>query len=399
DFEPTLVTGGDTNGDGLLDPGETWSYTETSIATAGQYTNIAKVVGMPVLGIDEPIPEADEVIDDDPSNYFGVDAKIHIEKFTEGAHADTPTGEIMPIGHPIDWTYDVTNPGNVPLANVTVTDDNGTPGDTGDDFPPTFVDGDTNTDGLLDPGEMWRYWAGGTAAAGQYTNIADVVGTPVLGIDQPIPEAENVTDDDPSNYFGVDAKIHIEKTTNTDDADAPTGPIVPIGNPITWTYDVTNPGNVPLANVTVTDDNGTPGDTADDFEPTLVTGGDTNGDGLLDPGETWQYTETSTATAGQYTNIAVVVGTPVLGIDEPIPEAENVTADDPSNYLGVNAKIHIEKATNGDNDDAPTGPIVLVGSPITWTYEVTNPGNVPLSNVTVTDDNGTPGDTADDFEP
>ena len=91
------------------------------------------------------------------------------------------------------WTYDVTNPGNVPLKNVVVTDDNGTPGNPADDFHPTFTGGDTNANGLLDPGETWTYTASATATAGQYENFATVTGT---GGDQP------VTDNNPDHYFG-----------------------------------------------------------------------------------------------------------------------------------------------------------------------------------------------------
>lgn len=50
------------------------------------------------------------------------------------------------------------------------------------------------------------------------------------------------------------------------------------------------------------------------------------------------------------------------------------------------ASIDIEKFTNGVNADTPTGPVISIGTPITWRYEVTNTGNVTLNNVQVTDD-------------
>ena len=61
----------------------------------------------------------------------------------------------------------------------------------------------------------------------------------------PVPGAE-VTDDDPSHYFGHFAEIDIEKATNTEDADEPTGPFVAIDGAVEWTYVVTNTGTVDL---------------------------------------------------------------------------------------------------------------------------------------------------------
>src|SRR5262249_27461788 len=88
----------------------------------------------------------------------------------------------------------------------------------------------------------------------------------------------------------------------------------------TWTYIVTNPGNVSVHDVAVTDDHGvTP----------AFQGGDTDHDGNLDPGETWTYTGTGTATIGQYANIATVTGV------APFETPEPVTDSDPSPYFGT----------------------------------------------------------------
>src|SRR5204863_39511 len=99
-------------------------------------------------------------------------------------------------------------------------------------------------------------------------------------------------------YFGATPSIDILKTTNgTDDL----CPIVAAGDTVTWAYAVTNTGDIDLTNILVTDDNGTPLDTSDDFNPNAVLGGDhvhnigdVDNDGVLDLTETWQYSATGT---------------------------------------------------------------------------------------------------------
>ena len=202
--------------------------------------------------------------------------------------------------------------------------------------------------------------ATGVAEAGQYANIGSVTGTPPIGPD--------VTDSDPSHYYGALPSIDIEKATNGEDADTPTGPVIPVGDPVFWTYVVTNDGNVFLTDVTVTDDQGV-----------VVTCPATT----LDVGESMTCTgATGVAVAGQYANTGSVTGTPPIGPD--------VTDSDPSHYFGAlpSPSIDIEKATNGEDADTPTGPVIPVGDPVFWTYVVTNDGNVFLTDVTVTDDQG-----------
>ena len=93
----------------------------------------------------------------------------------------------------------------------------------------------------------------------------------------------------------LNPNIDIEKLTNGFDADDPNGPDVPeiaIGDTVTWTYLVTNTGQVPFDfdEVEVVDDNGTPGDVSDDFIPAFVSPSDVGGDLVLSPGEVWEYT-------------------------------------------------------------------------------------------------------------
>lgn len=261
---------------------------------------------------------------------------ITINKKTNGND-----GKIIVIGTPITWTYRVT--GDVALTGVIVTDNMG--------VTPVYQSGDTYNSGTLDADETWIYTATGTATEGAYSNTGTASGyhgtTPV-------------TDSDVSCYTGIPNPIHITKVTNGAD-----GLNIPVGTPITWTYTVTNTGIYPLRSVTVTDDQGV---------IPVRQSGDTHNLGKLDPDETWIYTAASTAAAGAYSNTGTASGTYGLG-------GPTATASDGSSYFGSQPSISITKKTNGyDGLDIP------VGTSITWTYDVQNTGNVPLSNVAVTDD-------------
>ncbi|WP_196214145.1 hypothetical protein [Methanolobus vulcani] len=231
--------------------------------------------------------------------------EIHIEKATNGVDADTyEEAPELSLGQDVTWTYVVTNTGNVPLADVEVTDDQG--------VIPVFQGGDTDGDGLLDLTETWTYEAEGTAECGDYENVADVVG--YYGV---IP----VTDDDPSHYVvSCEPDIDIEKSTNGFDADFPSGPAIEVGETITWKYVVTNTGDAALTNIVVVDDViGTIGndkitDKAD-------------GDDVLEIGEEWTYivTDTLEECTPLYKNTGNVTG-------EAVDDGTVVTDEDPSHY-------------------------------------------------------------------
>ena len=101
----------------------------------------------------------------------------------------------MPAGSTVTWTYNVTDTGsNVPLSNITVADNIAGVNPTPVTKAGGFNTGDTNSDGLLEPGETWVFQATGTAIAGQYSNIGTATGTP--------PTGPNVTNTNPDHYFG-----------------------------------------------------------------------------------------------------------------------------------------------------------------------------------------------------
>ena len=166
-----------------------------------------------VCGVDSIVNEAtvfgiSQTLAIDVSSSVYCNPDVHIEKSTNGFDADTPTGPFIVEDDPVTWLYVVTNPGDAPLANVTVTDDQGVAVTARDADADTFNDGDSDEDNLLDVGESWLFDATGIAELGQYANIGTVVGEAVDDDGDPITDGDgnpfpDPTDDDPSHYFGV----------------------------------------------------------------------------------------------------------------------------------------------------------------------------------------------------
>jgi uncharacterized repeat protein (TIGR01451 family) len=305
------------------------------VAQAGQYENTATVEGTS--------PAGQEVSDSDPSHYFGEQGAIDLEKLTNGIDADQPPGPFVAVGGAVTWTYRVTNTGNSDLTDVEVIDFEGE----------TVMCPQTS----LAVGASMDCTAAGVAAAGEYTNFAVALGATALD--------DVVFDADPSHHYGAEPGIHLEKSTNGVDADEPPGPYIPVGDPVDWSYRVINTGNDDLTNIAVTDDRGVavscPGDE-------------------LAAGEQMICTGAGTSVRGQYENTATVTAVDPLGA--------TVDDTDPSHYFGAVSSLHVEKLTNGVDADDPTGPRVRVGDRVTWLYLVTNPGNLAIHDVALTDSTG-----------
>jgi len=140
---------------------------------------------------------------------------------------------------------------------------------------------------------------------------------------------------------------------------------------VTYNYKVTNPGKVALSKVSVTDDK---------VSPVKYISGDTNSDNLLQPDETWIYYSQAVLNATT-TNTATAKG-----------NANGITATDV-------AFATVVVTTTGTTVYPPLINVVKTPNPlaltsgsglVTYTYKVTNPGKVALSNVSVTDDKVSP---------
>jgi len=85
------------------------------------------------------------------------------------AIAKTPATQTIVTGGTANFTLTVTNPGDVPLNTIVVTDPTCTTG-------PTYVSGDTNSDGILQTTETWTYSCSVTGQTSNFSNTADVSG-------------------------------------------------------------------------------------------------------------------------------------------------------------------------------------------------------------------------------
>lgn len=203
----------------------------------------------------------------------------------------------------VTYTYTATNIGKVAMRGVWVRDNKC------DSV--NFISGDSNNDSMLDLNESWIYRCTKIVSKTE-TNTATAHG-----------QASGWDGYDTANatvVVGVSfipPLIHLEKK--------PSVFILPAGGgAVTYSYTVTNPGTVPLNNVSIVDDKctGLPG---------RVVGhpGDLNKNNLLESNETWQFTcktnltktTTNTATAEghangfvalDYSSATVVVSTPGL---------------------------------------------------------------------------------------
>ncbi|WP_418639027.1 DUF7507 domain-containing protein [Winogradskyella sp.] len=180
-------------------------------------------------------------------------------------------------------------------------------------------------------------------------------------------------------YITIDgvAGLSIVKSASSNSTDCAAA-----GDTITYTFTVTNSGDILINTVTIIDDL-----LGGNITDSLTLTGD-NGDGILDPSETWIFTAPNytitqdNVDAGSITNNVTVSGlepdgtTSVLATDTYIIDANN-----PDVTLCDNGSIEIVKAAS-----STASGCVGEGDIVTYTFTVTNNGDVSINSITITDD-------------
>jgi|GEM_PF-4774059 len=136
--------------------------------------------------------------------------------------------------------------------------------------------------------------------------------------------------------------VAIETSTNNADSDTAPGEELEVNETVTFTYTVTNTGNVRLIDIAVADD---------------VIGPIECLTNTLGVGQSLTCTATTKVTEGPYVNLGSVSATPIDSVDIAL---RPVGARDISHHVGVvpfmaSASVSLETATNGE-DDASPGP-------------------------------------------
>ena len=329
-----------------LDPGQSQTFTATyvvqqaDIDAASDITNTATAAATPATGTYTPVTadEAVDVVNGTPSMTFTKTA------------SDTTD---VQAGDTVTYSYVATNNGNITFTGVSVSDSHSGVNALSA-ITPASVD--------LAPGQSQTFTAtyvvsqADIDAAIDITNTATLTATPASGGYSPLTADETVDIED-----AAPAATLSKTASDTTDVNA--------GDVITYTYVLTNSGNITLNNASISDVHSGAG-TLSAITPASVA--------TLAPGASQTFTATYTVTqddvdaAVDITNTATLAATPEAGTLAPI------TADETVDVADANPSVNFSKTASDTTD-------VQAGDVITYTYVATNNGNVTVNAVSVSD--------------
>jgi uncharacterized repeat protein (TIGR01451 family) len=278
-----------------------------------------------------------------------------IEK-TAGAPVDVNSSGITDAGDTIQYTFRVTNGGNVPLGSIAVVDPlAGTVSCAATVLAPAaFTDCAANAVYTITASDE---------AANVVTNTARATGTdPDAGVVESDPDSTNtpVTEQAPVLTLDKSAGNPVDANNNG---------TVDAGDTIEYTFVVTNDGNVPVREIEL-DDPIAGSVTCEEVQ--LGVGESTN----CAADELYVITQAN-VDAGEVVNVATAAGI------DPDNEPTVSNEDSTTTTIARAAELQIEK--NADLVDGDGDNLADVGEAIDYSFTVTNTGNVTVTGVRVDD--------------
>src|SRR5690625_4891479 len=364
----------------------------------GGVWNIATVTGDDPSG--DPVEddsEDPEPLDPSDPNYepdcpdctfTELDQDPSVELLKSGVYVDANEDGTVNPGDEIEYTFTVTNSGNVPLTDVVINDARIGAEDlfVADEMIPgaeeTVVFTYTITQEDINDGGVW--------------NIATVTGDDPSGdpVEDDSEDPEPLDPSDPNydpdcpdcTFTELDQDPSIELLKSGVYVDANGDDIVNVGDEIHYTFTVTNTGNVTLTDVVIDDDRL---GVSDLFVSSSI-------DPDISVAVVYEYAITQAdIDDGGVWNMATVTGDDPNG-DPVKDDSEDPQPLDPSDpdydpycpdctFLKLKRDPSIELLKSGTYVDANEDGVVNPGDEIAYSFTVTNTGNVTVSDIMVSD--------------
>ncbi len=257
------------------------------------------------------------------------------------------------IGDNVTYCFNVTNTGNVTLTNLSLFDDH---------YGTILLVNDT-----LLPDESLTNWT--ITHIVTESDIPSVINTATVNSTDPDNKSVNDTDICTLNV-DYNASIEIVKTAYTSGSCPGSDPLaVYVGDNVTYCFNVTNTGNVSLSNVSL----------SDDHYGTILLVNDT----LLPDESLTNWTITYIVTES---DIPSVINTATVNSTDPDNKSVNDT-DVCTLNVDYNASIVINKTAYTSGSCPGSDPLIVhIGDNVTYCFNVTNTGNVTLTNLSLSDD-------------
>ncbi|WP_281228990.1 DUF7507 domain-containing protein [Flavobacterium aquiphilum] len=338
----------------------TVTYTiKQSDIDAGKVTNSATVTGTTPTGGTVTDTSGTTITNDTPT-VTTLSSSSGIAVVKTGV-----VGGTIKMGDLITYTFTVTNTGNTTLNNIVIND------------------ALTNSVNLAVSPSTLTPNAIGTATvtyaikqfdidAGKVTNSATVTGTTPTGSTVTDTSGTTIANNTPTvTTLNSNPGIAVVKT-------GVVGGTVKVGDLITYTFTVTNTGNITLSNIVIND--------ALTNSVNLTVSPSALAPNAIGAATVTYAIKQSDIDAGKVTNSATVTGTIPTGGTVTDTSGTAINNDNPT-VTTLNSTSGISIMKEGTYEDKNKDGIANVGDVINYSFTVTNTGNVSLSNIAIQDNN------------